>query len=168
MKKIPVLLACLYSLLFIAAVCFVFYGGQTKYITHVYLIGLMLMLPFIFAAIYFQRERSYNGLISGREAVREGLIFTVTATVILIVFQAVFYQISFHDFKVNFIREAGMVSLKQDLSLGKFKEADIPAIIEKHVEGVTLFKEITAVIFKTLFYGIFSSFISSLILKRNL
>jgi len=59
--------------------------------------------------------------------------------------------------------------LKEQIAAGKIKltEAEIPKVIALDVADVTLFKEVTSVIFKNIFYGMFSSFVAAIFLKRN-
>jgi uncharacterized protein YybS (DUF2232 family) len=75
----------------------------------------------------------------------------------------------FRDYKINHIRAIGPDIIKQEISKGqlKAKVEDIPKILENDIKQVTLFAEITATLFKTIFYGLFSSFISAMILKRK-
>jgi hypothetical protein len=165
----PFLVALVYSLLFIASICFVFYGGHSQFITHAYLLGLVSMLPFVFVTIFWQRQTVYGGTISGKNAIKEGLKFVLITTLMLIVFQSVFFEKSFHDFKTNYMETVGPKVLKEQIAAGKIKltEAEIPKVIALDVADVTLFKEITSVIFKNIFYGMFSSFVAAIFLKRN-
>jgi hypothetical protein len=168
-KNKPFILAFIYAALFISGVCVVFYGHHIQYITHAYLIGLLLMMPFVFASIWFQKRDIYHGEIGGRVAAKEGLKFVVAATLFLVLFQAIFFEISFREFKINYMQTVGPQMIKEQILAGKMKmsESEIPGMIAKDVEGVTLFKEITSVVFKTFFYGAFSSFISAVYLKRK-
>lgn len=167
-KNTSVFLALIYSVLFAATVSFVFYGGHVEYITHAYLIGLLLMLPFIYTAVWLKRKRE-GGLLAGRDGVKEGLRFVVAATLFMALFQVIFFETGFHDYKVNFMETQGPEILKKQIAEGKARisEKDIPRIIQEDVQQVTVFKEITSVVFKNLFYGVFSSFIAAMALKRK-
>src|SRR5579872_667808 len=101
LKNKSLFLALIYALLFSAAVCTVFYGGHMKYITHVYFIGLLFMLTFVYAAVWFKRKEVHQGEVGGREAGKDGLLFVVLVTFFLVVFQVLFYEISFREYKVN-------------------------------------------------------------------
>jgi hypothetical protein len=165
----PFIVAFVYSLLFIATICFTFYGGHTQYITHAYLIGLVCMLPFVFIAILWQRQTVFGGIISGKGAVKEGLKFVLVSTLIIIIFQSVFFEKSFKDFKISYMQTVGPKVIKEEIAAGKTKltEDQIPKAIALDVADVTLFKEVTSVIFKNIFYGMFSSFVAAIFLKRN-
>jgi len=167
-KNSSFILALIYSLLFAATVCIVFYGDHISYITHAYLIGLLFMLPFIYAAIW-QKRKQNGGIIGGRDAVKEGLRFVIAATLFMSLFQVIFFELDFREYKINFMQTAGPEILKEQIAAGKAKisESQIPQIIAEDVQNVTVFKEITAVVFKNLFYGTFCAFISALILKRK-
>lgn len=168
-KNKTLIIAFIYSLLFSAAVCVVFYGDHVKYITHVYLIGLLCMFPFLFTAVYFERKDNFDNEIGGRAASKLGLKFVVMATLFLMLFQTVFFTVSFKDYKINYMQSVGPQMLKEQIASGNLKitEAEIPKVIATDVEGVTLFKEITSVIFKTVFYGAFCSIITAFTLKRK-
>ncbi len=167
-KNTTVFLALIYSLLFAAAVCFFFYGDHVQYITYPYLVGLLFMLPFIYAAIFLKRKNE-GGLLGGRPAFKEGLKFVVIATLFMALFQVLFFEFSFREYKINFMQTMGPQILKEQIAAGKMKmdEADIPKMIAADIEGVTVFKEITAVVFKNLFFGTFASVVSAIILKRK-
>ncbi|MGZ3865088.1 MAG: DUF4199 family protein [Bacteroidia bacterium] len=164
-KNKTLLLALVYTLLFAAVVCVVFYGDHVKYITHAYFAGLLGIFPFVYAAIWFARKQ--QGEIGGKEAAREGFRFVLLATLFLIVFQIVFFETSFREFKINYMQTVGPQALKEQMLSGQMKitESDIPKIIATDVEGVTLFKEITSVIFKNFFFGGLSVIIASFLLK---
>lgn len=167
-KNAPFLLALLYSVLFALTVCIVFYGGYVQYITHAYLIGLLFMLPFIFFAVWLKRKRM-GGFLSGREGVKEGLRFVVAATLYMALFQVIFFELDFKEYKINFMQTAGPDILKKQIQDGtaKISEADIPKIISEDIRQVTVFKEITSVVFKNLVYGAFCSFLAAIILKKK-
>lgn len=158
----------IYSLLFAAVVSFVFYGKHEHYITHAFLIGWLLMAPFIYGVIYMKRQRD-GGMLAGREGVKEGLRFVIVVIVLLSLFQVLFFENGFRDYKVNFMQTTGPTILKEQIAAGtaKITEKDIPGIIEEDVKQVAVSKEITSVVFKNLFYGAFCSFIIALILKRK-
>jgi len=63
----------------------------------------------------------------------------------------------------------GFELAKLQIANGKLtiKESEIPALIQKEIEGVTLFKEYTAIIFKNLFLGVFASFIGGVFFKTK-
>jgi hypothetical protein len=167
-KNAPFLLALLYSVLFAAAVCIVFYGGYVQYITHVYLIGLLFMLPFIFATVWLKRKRM-GGVLGGREGVKEGLRFVIAATLYMSLFQVIFFELDFKEYKINFMQTMGPDILKEQIKAGtaKISEADIPKIISEDIREVTVFKEITSVVFKNLFFGSFCSFLAAILFKKK-
>ncbi|MBS1647714.1 MAG: DUF4199 domain-containing protein [Bacteroidetes bacterium] len=168
-NKKTIIAALIYTLLFATGVCVAFYGTGAKYITHAYLLGVLCMLPFVFGIIWWQRQSTYGGIISGKSALKEGLKFVVFVTLLLLIFQIVFFEVSFKEYKIQYIQNVGPQALKAQIASGKIKitEAQIPAEIDRDVHEVTVFKEITAVVFKNVFYGMFASLISALLLKRN-
>lgn len=166
-KNAPFITGFVYALLFAAGVCFVFYGGHVTYITHAYLVGLLCMLPFVFYVVWSKRKR--DGGLAGREGAKEGMRFVLAATIFMALFQVVFFQVDFKEYKINYMQTTGPQILKEQIAAGKIKltEAEIDKVIAADVEGVTVFKEITSVVFKNLFFGVFCSFLSAVVLKRK-
>ncbi len=167
-KNTPFFLGLIYSVLFAATVCIVFYGGHIQYLTYAYLIGTLCMFPFIYMAVLMKRNR--DGVLAGRDAVKEGLRVVLAATIFMVLFQVIFFRMDFREYKVNFMQTQGPQILKEQIGKGtaKIKESDIPRIISEDVQEVTVFKEITSVVFKNLLFGSFSAFITALLLKKKI
>jgi hypothetical protein len=167
LKHKSLTVAAIYALLFSALICFVFYRNHVNYITHAYFLGLLGLFPFVYIAVWLARS-DRGEQISGRDAGKEGIRFVVMVTLLLVVFQIIFFEVSFKEYKINYMQTVGPEILKEQMISGKMKivEADIPKIIATDVEGVTLFKEITSVIFKTFVFGGLSSLICAFLLKR--
>lgn len=159
----------LYSVLFAVTVSALFYTGQTAWLAHAYLGGLLLFLPFLFLGVYLERKKNYGDVMSGRDGVKTGLKMVVLVIVLLSIFQAIFFYAGFYEFKANYIRTVGPNVLKDQITSGQIKLTleQIPQAIEADVAGITVVKEITAVVFKYLFYGAFSSFIAAVFLKKS-
>ena len=63
----------LYSTLIIAATCITFYGGHSKSINAVSIIGLLLVIPFCVVAMIYSKRVIHNNIIGGKDLVKEGL-----------------------------------------------------------------------------------------------
>ena len=169
MNKRLILFSSLYIIFTIAAICISFYGGYIKQLNLIYFLTLLSFLPFVFVFLLQLRNKDNGGIISGRDAMKQALKMVMLSTFLLTLFQIVFFELDFKDYKINHIRSIGPDIIKQEISKGqlKAKVEDIPKILENDIKQVTLFAEITATLFKTIFYGLFSSFISAMILKRK-
>jgi hypothetical protein len=169
MNKRLILFSSLYIIFTIAAICISFYGGYIKQLNLIYFLTLLSFLPFVFVFLLQLRNKDNGGIISGRDAMKQALKMVLLSTFLLTLFQIVFFEMDFRDYKINHIRAIGPDIIKQEISKGqlKAKVEDIPKILENDIKQVTLFAEITATLFKTIFYGLFSSFISAMILKRK-
>ena len=101
---------------------------------------------------------------------KEGLKFVIFSTVILVIFQAIFFTIDFKAYKVDFIQTYGFELAKTQIKNGHLKitEAQIPDLIKKEIDQVTLFKECTSVVFKNLFLGTITSVITAVVLRAKL
>jgi predicted secreted protein len=169
MNKRLILFSSLYTVFTIVAICISFYGGYIKQLNLIYFLTLLSFLPFVFVFLLQLRNKDNGGIISGRDAMKQALKMVLLTTFLLTLFQIVFFEMDFRDYKINHIRAIGPEIIKQEISKGqlKAKVEDIPKILENDIKQVTLFAEITATLFKTIFYGLFSSFISAMILKRK-
>jgi hypothetical protein len=160
----------LYSSLIIAATCFTFYGGHSQRINTVAIIGTLLIVPFCIAAMIYSEKVIHRNTIGGKDLVKEGLKFIVFSTIILVIFQAIFFELDFKAYKVNFIQTYGLELAKTQIKNGRLNitEAQIPGFINKEIEGVTLFKECTSIVFKNLFLGTITSIITAVTLRAKL
>jgi hypothetical protein len=159
----------LYSTLLIVATCITFYGGFANHINQVTIIGWLLIIPFCVAAMIYSKKTLYNNNIGGKDAVKEGLKFVIFSTVILVIFQSVFFTLDFKAYKVNFIQTYGFELAKAQIKNGNLKitEAQIPDLISKEIEQVTLFKECTSIVFKNLFLGTITSVITAVVMRAK-
>lgn len=160
----------LYSALVIIATCVTFYGGYINHINKITIIGWLLIIPFCVAAMIYAKKVIYQGNIGGKDAVKEGLKFIVFSTLILVVFQAIFFTLDFKAYKVDFIQTYGVDLAKAQIKNGNLKitEAEIPNLIKQEVEQVTVFKECTSIVFKNLFLGVITSVITAVTMRAKL
>jgi len=160
----------IYSALLIIATCVVFYGGHIQLINTVTIIGWLLIVPFCVMAMIYSKRSIYNNEIGGKDLVKEGLKFIVFSTIILVIFQAIFFELDFKAYKVNFMQANGFELSKIQIKSGHLKitEAQIPSYVAKEIEGVTLFKECTSVVFKNIFLGTITSVITAVALRAKL
>ncbi len=160
----------LYSALVIIATCVTFYGGYINHINKITIIGWLLIIPFCVAAMIYAKKVIYQGNIGGKDAVKEGLKFIVFSTLILVVFQSIFFTLDFKAYKVDFIQTYGVELAKAQIKNGNLKitEAEIPNLIKQEIEQVTLFKECTSIVFKNLFLGVITSVITAVTMRAKL
>lgn len=111
----------------------------------------------------------YNGVIGGKDAAKEGLRFLVYSTIILVAFQTLFFTLDFKAYKIQFIQTYGVELAKAQIKAGNLKitEAEIPGLIQKEVEQVTLFRECTSIVFKNLFLGIIAVVLTAVALRGS-
>ncbi len=168
MKKAIVLPALLYAAVCIISITVVFYAKLFHILNMTYLLSLLVLLPSIYFTIRYYRNNYTGGLIGGKEAVKVGLQFVLVAVLIMAAFQAIFFVLDFKEFKINYINTVGPEVTKAAIKNGvlKAKESEIPKILQQEIEQITLSGEMKVVFLKYLIYGLFSSFISSIFLKR--
>ena len=160
----------IYSLLLIAATCITFYGGYTEHINKVTIIGWLLIIPFCVFAMLYAKKTIYNGNIGGKDAVKEGLKFIIFSTIILVIFQSIFFTLDFKAYKIDFMQTYGVELAKTQIKNGNLKitEAEIPNLIKQEIDQVTLFKECTSIVFKNIFLGTITSVITAVTLRAKL
>jgi hypothetical protein len=160
----------IYSALLIIATCITFYGGFTQHINKVTIIGWLLIIPFCVFAMLYSKKINYNNTIGGTEAVKEGLKFIIFSTIILVIFQSIFFTLDFKAYKIDFIQTYGLELAKAQVKNGNLKitEAQLPNLINQEIAQVTLFKECTSIIFKNMFLGTITSVITAVTLRAKL
>jgi hypothetical protein len=160
----------IYSALVILATCITFYGGFTNHINKVTIIGWLLIVPFCVAAMIFAKKTTYQGNIGGKDSVKEGLKFIVFSSIILIIFQSIFFTLDFKAYKIDFMQTYGVELAKTQIKNGNLKitEAEIPDLIKKEIEQVTLFKECTSILFKNLFLGTITAVLTAVTMRAKL
>ena len=160
----------IYSALVIIATCITFYGGFASHINKVTIIGWLLIIPFCVFAMLYSKKVNYNDNIGGKDAVKEGLKFILFSTILLVIFQAVFFTLDFKAYKVDFIQTYGLELAKAQVKNGNLKitEEQLPNLISQEIAQVTLFKECTSVVFKNLFLGTITSIITAVTMRAKL
>lgn len=161
----------IYSVIYIAAICFTFYGGHTDRINLVTNVCWLLLIPFCVAAMIYAKKSIYNNSIGGKEAVKEGFKFLIFSSVILVIFQAIFFTLDFKEYKIHFMQTYGVELAKAQIARAHsttITEAQIPDLIAKEIEQVTLFRECTAIVFKNMFLGTITSIICAVTLRNKI
>ncbi|MES2513298.1 MAG: DUF4199 domain-containing protein [Bacteroidota bacterium] len=158
-----------YSTLLITATCITFYGGFLNHINLVTIIGWLLIVPFCVSAMIYSKKTIYHNTIGGKDAVKEGLKFIMFSTLILVIFQSIFFTLDFKAYKINFIQTYGFELAKLQIKNGglKITETQIPDLIQKEIAQVTLFKECTSIVFKNLFLGTITSIITAVVMRAK-
>ncbi|HRG01582.1 MAG: DUF4199 domain-containing protein [Bacteroidia bacterium] len=160
----------LYSILVIVATCVTFYGGYINHINKVTIIGWLLIIPFCVGAMLYAKKAIYQGNIGGKDAIKEGLKFIIFSTIILVVFQAIFFTLDFKAYKIDFMQTYGVELAKAQIKNGNLKitEAEIPNLIQQEIDQVTLFKECTSIVFKNLFLGTITSVLTGVAMRARI
>jgi hypothetical protein len=160
----------IYSSLVILATCITFYGGYINHINKVTIISWLLIIPFCVLAMLYAKKAIYDNNIGGKDAMKEGLKFIIFSTLILVVFQAIFFTLDFKAYKIDFIQTYGVELAKTQIKNGHLKitEAEIPNLIKQEINQVTLFKECTSIVFKNLFLGVITSVVTAVTMRAKL
>lgn len=169
MRNKPFQIALLYGTSYIFAICYCFYGHYEKHLATVYLTGMAAILPLVVLTIKIQRDGVFGGVISGKEAAREGMKFVFFSFIFLLIFQIIFYYGGFKQYKIDYTTKGEMDDWNARILLGKTKLtlAQKQADIAQKLSMITLSAEIFGVFLRCIVVGIFSSFISAMFMKKN-
>jgi hypothetical protein len=169
-KTKPVAFALIYSILVIAFKLFVFYSGlqMTKLGMYSHILSLLIILPFVFVLIFLLRKEK-GGDLSGKDAVKYALIFVSVSAIILSVFNYVFFENELKAYIANYIQTQGPKSILEEAAKKgqKISQEEIDKMIKGGIEDLSAFKDTTSKLFSVFIFGVFSSFVSSIFLKRN-
>jgi hypothetical protein len=169
-KKKPVAFALIYTVLVIAFKLFVFSSGMqmTKLGMYSHILSLLLMTPFILLMVFLIRKERGGG-IEGKVALIEGLTFVLVSSILLSIFNYVFFQQELGSYIVNYIQTQGPKSIIEEAAKkGKtITQAEVDKMIKDGVADLSAFKDTTSKLFSMLMFGIFSSFVVSVFLKRS-
>lgn len=167
MKNKPLLIAIIYSLTYILAFSFCFYGHYERWLNTVIVCGLGGIFVLTILTIKIQRDTVYGGYISGREGIKEGMKFAFYSFILLAVYHVVIYYNGYRDFRMDLIRqEEELLNAQRAAGTLKHSAAEIAKYIQSKKDFESLFSTVTGVLLKTIIVGFFSSFIAALFLKR--
>lgn len=160
----------IYSSLCIIATCITFYGGFIDHINKATIICWLLIVPFTVGSMIYSKKVIYNNNIGGKDLAKEGFKFIIFSTIILVAFQAVFFTLDFKAYKIDFMQTYGLELAKAQIKAGNLKitEAELPALIAKEIEQVTLFKECTSIVFKNLFLGTITVVLTAVAMRGSI
>ena len=131
------------------------------------LTSVLLIIPFYVLAIRSVRDKDYEGVIAGREAVRISLTIFAIGAVLVSIYNYFEFEYSGKAMAIDYYNsEQFMTFLK---SQAKIKPEDYQKIIAEqiHTSEVSAFKATTGKLFSFMFIGLSSAFITSAIMKRS-
>ena len=170
LKPRPLLFALVYCVLVIAFKLFVFNSGMqmTKLGMYSHILSLLLMSPFILLLVFLARKQ-LGGEIAGKVALIQGLTFVLIASVVLSIFNYVFFEQALGSYIANYIQTEGPKSILNEAAKnGKtVTPAEVDKMVKGGIEDLSAFKDTTSKLFSMLVFGIFSSFVVSIFLKRG-
>ena len=122
-----------------------------------YYITLLLLILGISISIYFERKNK-SGFIEFKEAAKCGILFTIALSLILAIFNYVYYKFMVPDAVDYFVSEA-----KKSMVEGKIKEEDIA----KSLEVVKSYFGSFRMFMSTLIMGVLLSLIAGGIFRKK-
>lgn len=170
MRKQIIILVALYTTLTIAFKLYIFYSGnQTTRLGDLsHLISLLFILPFAFYAI-IQKRKENGGTISGKDAAREGMMFSLISAVILCVFNYIFFEAALGQFIIERVSNVNYDELLEEAKRHNknITMEKVMADQKAYVESFTAFRDTTFKMFGYIFFGMFSSFVGAVVFKRG-
>ncbi|MEI6020882.1 MAG: DUF4199 domain-containing protein, partial [Bacteroidota bacterium] len=134
------------------------------------IVGIFFILPFLFLAVYWVREKDYNGFIGGREGVRVALTVLALSTVFISVYNYIEFAWKFKDIAIQYYNSneyLGLLQKQQSLTPDKLKPEDFPKIIAEQIAQLSPLKATTGKIIPMMMFGLSGSFVAALTLKKK-
>jgi len=173
MNKKALFFGLLYSFLFIVYKLIILIGGYslTKFgFYYSTIIGVMAILPFFFLAVYFVREKDYEGIIGGKESVRISLTVLAIALVTTSIYNYIEFNWQFKEIAVSYYQSNEYLEILKEQQArypDKVKVEDFPKIIEDQISELSAFKSLTGKLIPMMFFGLTGAFMSAVLLKRK-
>jgi hypothetical protein len=168
MKRTTIGIALIYCILVIFFQLTVFYTGHQldpigKFSK---MICLVCMLPFILTAVYIKRKNN-GGVIGGKEAVREGLYVAILSIAVIVLFEYIFYVTEFREYALNLHRNMTKEEVFKEAQL-RDKNIKMPQALANHIVAMRYMRfSISEFVIPYLMFGMFSSFVGAVIMKRG-
>jgi hypothetical protein len=171
MKNKPLLFTLIYAPLVIIFKLWLFYSDRQMSGLGMYshLLSLLVLTPFCFFLVKKIRDEDFNGIISGRNALKESLKFVLFSGLILSVFNYIFFEAEMGRYMANYILDVGPGKMKEEALKAKkvITDAEIKTQLTQVVANLSAFRDTTFKLLSIMAFGVFSSFISSVFLKRS-
>jgi hypothetical protein len=173
MNKKAIYISLIYTILVIIFKLVILLGGFALSKFGFYystIIAVVCIIPFMFLAVYMVREKDYNGLIGGKEAVRIALTVLAVSTIFISVYNYIEFNWKFKDIAVVYYNGAEYLEIltKQQLkNPDKLKVSDFPKIIDDQIAQLSAFKATTGKLIPMLLFGLGGAFLTAISLKRN-
>ncbi len=183
-NKKALIFGTLFGILFAIITGLSFYGKFPYSYDKTYMMGLFAVMPVIIVFLFYVRSSDYQGNISGKTAVRVGMNFIFMSTIVIIGLKVFLFYNGLREFKIEYIKggieqmpskdlsdmliHGKMVSLGNAVAKNDASTiAAVKAVMKSQTaESVTLFAEITSVVFGFVFYGLISSFLGAIFVKK--
>ena len=172
MNKRALVFGALYCLLYIIFKLVILLGGYTLSKFGYYysvITGVFLIIPFFFFAIYQVREKDYNGVIGGREAVRIALTVLVIGLIGTTLYNYIEFNWKIKDLSVAYFKSEEFLDIlkkEQVQHPDKLKAENFPSIIETKISELSAFRAATGKLVPLLFLGLGGAFTAAMFLKR--
>ena len=137
------------------ALSFTFYSLNIE--QYRYYVTLLLLLMGIFISVFFERKKN-KGFIEFKDAVKYGIIYTITLAIILAIFNYLYYKFIAIDAIDYFVNEA-----KKVMIIGKVKNEDIV----KNLENVKSYFGSFRVLMSTIILGVLFSLLAGAIFRKK-
>ena len=125
---------------------------------------VLAVIPFIYLTVKYTR-RDNGGYIGGKEALKTGFLMAVIAAVILSVYNYFEFEWVWRDLSAEYYHSN---DFKLFLEKNKqIKPEEYPAKIEAAIHELSAFRAMTGKLATLMFIGLGTSFMCSVLMKRN-
>lgn len=134
------------------------------------IIGIVLVIPFMFLAVYLAREKDYMGILGGKEAVRIALTVLAVSTILISIYNYIEFDWKYKDLAVQYYNSTEYLEIlmkQQARYPDKIKTENFPKIIEEQISQLSTFKATTGKLIPMMLFGLGGAFLTAITLKRN-
>jgi hypothetical protein len=173
MNRTAFFAGCAYAVLIILFKLTILLGGYTLTKFGFYysqLVGIILIIPFYYYVVKKVRDGSYEGIISGKEAVRLTLTVFAVSTIIISIYNYIEFDWKYRDIAITYYNSDSYLNILREQALqhpDKLKEADFPRIIKEQLDSLSAFKATTGKLIPMMLFGLGGAFVVSILMKSS-
>lgn len=160
--------AIAYSLLVIVYKVAVILSGQALNKFNFYfsnILSVLAIIPFIFLTVKYARQDK-GGYIGGKEALKTGFLMAVISAILLSIYNYAEFEWVWRDLSIEYYHSNEYKAFLETTQK-QIKPEDYPATINAAISELSAFRAITGKLATLMFFGIGTSFMCAVFLKRN-
>jgi len=172
MNKRAIYFALAYSIFVIIFKLIIIFGGfgLTNFgFKYSHIISVFLIIPFIAAAIFMEREKTMGGFIRGREGLKIGVTVVMISSIILALYGYFEFEYYLRDLSKEYYSSPEFYQKYLDFYKAnpKAKQETFEKVVELNVSGLDTFRFITVRLISFVLIGFACAFLCAVFLKKT-